>query len=485
MSLRVTPQTQRNQTLHRVQETNRKLSELTAEVGSGRRLRVASDHPTDLGVVLSNRVELSRLDVNLQNIRSASSTVEFGVQMLREANGILDKVATTIADAKSGSGTSDQTTITRIDQLLQRFLEIANTKQAGRHLFSGSASTTPYELVAPDGESATQRVVYRGNTDESAVRIGAGLDVATHIPGSQIFGPRIRTTGETRSFGGTGIQTGNDTDSGVGRSELFVRHTTTHFADGSGIAAGLSSPAGDTILGPLGTHELAIVDTSGTGTAGTISLNGGPEVTFTSSDTDLKIADASGAIVYVDTTTISAGFNGAIAVGGDGELVLDGSETPTTIDFSDSQAVMDGTTNRLVHVDTSTVTRVGTEIIDFAASDDIFGTLLAARNDMENAADLDTATRVSLLDRRLENVEDIRENLLQMIGQMSGQAENLSAYEQHTEDMQIQIQSLTSDLEDADAVTAIVQLQAHEHQYNLELALAARISNMSLLNFLR
>jgi flagellin-like hook-associated protein FlgL len=128
---------------------------------------------------------------------------------------------------------------------------------------------------------------------------------------------------------------------------------------------------------------------------------------------------------------------------------------------------------------------VGSAIVDFAASDDIFGTLLAARHDVKNTADVDKQTQMSLLDRRLENVEEIRENLLQMIGQMSGQAENLSAYKQHTEDMQIQIQTLTGELEDADAVSAIVELQAHEHQFNLELALAARISNMSLLNHLR
>ena len=485
MPLRVTPQTQRSQTLHRVQQTNRKLSDLTAEVGSGRRLRVPSDHPTDLGVVLANRVELSRLDVNLQNIRSASSTVEFSVQMLREANGILDKVASTIAEAKSGTGATGETVATRIDQLLERFLEIANTKQAGRHLFSGTASTAPYEMANTDDGGSTQRIVYRGNAQESAVMIGTGREVSTHIPGSQIFGPRVRSSGETLFFGDTGVASGSGTDSGSGRSELLIRHTATSYANGSGVAAGLSSPTGDTILGQLGTHELTIVDTSGTGTAGTISLNGGPEVPFTSNDTDLKVTSSDDTTIYVDTTAIVAGFDGVVAVGGDGELVLDGSDTTTAIDFSDNQAVMDNTSNRLLHVDSTEIMNVGSAIVDFAASDDIFGTLLAARHDVKNTADVDKQTQMSLLDRRLENVEEIRENLLQMIGQMSGQAENLSAYKQHTEDMQIQIQTLTGELEDADAVSAIVELQAHEHQFNLELALAARISNMSLLNHLR
>ena len=485
MPLRVTPQTQRSQTLHRVQQTNRKLSDLTAEVGSGRRLRVPSDHPTDLGVVLANRVELSRLDVNLQNIRSASSTVEFSVQMLREANGILDKVASQVAEAKSGTGATGDTIATRIDQLLERFLEIANTKQAGRHLFSGTASNTPYAVDTSNAGGSMQRIVYQGNQHESAVMIGTGREVSTHVPGSQIFGPRVRSSGETRFFGNTGVESGSGTDSGAGRSELLVRHTTTSYANGSGVAAGLSSPTGDTVLGQLGTHQLTIVDTSGTGTAGTISLNGGPEVPFTSNDTDLKVTGDASAIVYVDTTAIVAGFNNTIAVGGDGEFVLDGSGTTTAIDFSDNQIVLDNTTNRLLHVDSTNVTKVGSEILDFAASDDIFGTLVATRHDVKNTADLDKHVQMSLLDRRLENVEEIRENLLQMIGQISGQAENLSAYEQHTKDMQLQIQTLSGELEDADAVSAIVQLQAHEHQFNLELALAARISNMSLLNFLR
>ena len=65
-----------------------------------------------------------------------------------------------------------------------------------------------------------------------------------------------------------------------------------------------------------------------------------------------------------------------------------------------------------------------------------------------------------------------RLNLLQKIGELAGQAENLEAYGQNTEDMQLQMRMLTGELEDADPVSAIVGLQALEHQFNLELALA-------------
>jgi len=56
---------------------------------------------------------------------------------------------------------------------------------------------------------------------------------------------------------------------------LLIRHTATTYAAGSGVQPGTNSGAGDTILGALGQHRLHITDTSGNGSAGTISLDGG------------------------------------------------------------------------------------------------------------------------------------------------------------------------------------------------------------------
>src|SRR5262249_39694406 len=128
--------------------------------------------------------------------------------------------------------------------------------------------------------------------------------------GQAVFGATNR--GATTVIGTTGAKAGSGTDTATANTQLLVSHTLTTFASGSGVAAGTSSAAGDTIIGASGTHKLTINDTSGNGSAGTISLNGGPPVSYDSSQTNLKVQGPNGEVVYLDTTAMTPGFNGTI-----------------------------------------------------------------------------------------------------------------------------------------------------------------------------
>src|SRR5690606_13494775 len=135
---------------------------------------------------------------------------------------------------------------------------------------------------------------------------------------ADVFQPIAR--GKTLFLGGTGAAPGTGTDSALGRGTLIVSHTSTTYTAGSGVAAGTSSADGDTIIGPAGAHILTIEDTSGTGAFGTVSLNGGPPVSFTNGDTNLKVIGPLDEVVYLDTTAITAGFSGDVEITADGTL---------------------------------------------------------------------------------------------------------------------------------------------------------------------
>src|SRR5439155_11953260 len=100
-------------------------------------------------------------------------------------------------------------------------------------------------------------------------------------------------------------------------------HTSTTYQAGSGVQTGSGSAAGDTVIGPAGAHQLTIVDTSGTGAAGTVSLDGGPAVAFTNADTNLKVSGPNGQVVFVDTTAITANFNGTVNITANGTVSVD------------------------------------------------------------------------------------------------------------------------------------------------------------------
>ena len=127
---------------------------------------------------------------------------------------------------------------------------------------------------------------------------------------------------------------------------MTITHTGTTYAAGSGVQAGSSSASGDTILGPPGSHTLQITDTSGNGTAGTVSLDGGPPIAFTNGDTNLQVTNSSGDVVYINTSAITAGFNDSVAISTTGTMSVDGGATSTPITYAANQAVTDGADRR-------------------------------------------------------------------------------------------------------------------------------------------
>src|SRR5262249_3066919 len=146
----------------------------------------------------------------------------------------------------------------------------------------------PFAQVATSGGDV---VLYRGDERTTSVDLGDSLQIPLNVPGSQIFGGGGR--GATTYGGGAGAAAGTGNDRLVGTDRLPVAHAQTVLGDGllggtgdsvSGLRIGASSADGDTLLGPGGAHSITLVDTSGTGASGTVSLDGGAAVNWTSAD---------------------------------------------------------------------------------------------------------------------------------------------------------------------------------------------------------
>jgi flagellin-like hook-associated protein FlgL len=263
-----------------------------------------------------------------------------------------------------------------------------------------------------------------------------------------------------------------------------VRHTATSYAAGSGVAAGTQSATGDTILGPAGSHVLHLVDTSGTGASGTVSLNGGTTVSFTNAMTNLAVVGPGGETVYIDTSTITAGFSGDIAITATGSLSVDGGRTVTPISFSANQQVTDSLTGAVTNIDSSAIRRTGTDQVEYQGTADAFQTLLALRDDLRNTRQLSTSQLHDAMARRLTDLDRVSDNILQVVGEQSVQLENLDALAHRAQDLQVTAQQNVSDNSAADMAQVAIRLQNEQLMLQFTYAAVSRLLQQSFLDFI-
>ncbi|MBI5756901.1 MAG: flagellar hook-associated protein FlgL [Planctomycetales bacterium] len=485
--MRVTSESQTQQTIRNLQLNSANLAKLQDQLASGKRLRRASDGPADTVRVLENRAENNRLATHLDTIRDASSVLESSVNALKDARDVLGHVREIAVEANNPAHDpiATEALAHEIDVSLDQMLRVANRQLPdGRHLFGGTASNvTPFEVTAADGAGRPGRVSYRGSEQGSAVLISKAETVDTLIPGSRVFQTRDR--GATVFTGSTGAKAGTGTNSATGQGTLLVRHSLTTFAGTSGVAAGSSSATGDTIIGPAGAHVLTISDTSGTGATGTVSLNGGPPVTFTNTNTDLKVTGPQGEVISLNTTAITPGFSGPEPLTAAGTLSTDGGATSVVIDFSSNQIVTDGTSGAVTNVDSSRIRQAGIEQLNHSGTYDVFQLLIALRDDIRNTHGLSATDLANSLSNRLAELNHLDTGIVNAMGAQAVPAEYLGKLKDRIENIQLDLQQTTDDLESVDYSKVIVELQKQQNLYEMSLSMAARVNSLTLADFLR
>jgi flagellar hook-associated protein 3 len=486
MDLRVTPQVLVNQTLASVRRHFGRLGNLQQQASTGIRLLRASDGPSTTVAVLSNKAQTLRLETYLTNIAEARASLNVTVSALNEAGQILTGARQTALEAShaTNDASSLESLAQQVDSLINRLLAVANTEHNGRFVFAGTATQVqPFSVQSSDTQGRPLSVRYGGSLERSAILVGRSLGVDVLYPGSHAF---QRIDREATIFtGSTGAAPGTGTDSAVTQGTLVVRHTMTTYAAGSGVQAGTSSPSGDTIIGPAGAHRLTIIDTSGTGSSGTVSLDGGAAVAFTSGDTNLKVTAPHGDVVFIDTTNITPGFSSDVNITADGTLSVDNGASEIAIDFSANQVVTDSSTGAVTNVDSSQIRRAGTEHLEFTGTYDAFQILIALRDDLRNSRGLAAADQAESISARIAELDRVRTSVLDLVGEQSSSLQNLDALERRAQELKLETEKLTGELESADLSEVVLRVQEEQNLLQLTFAAAARIFDQSLLDFLR
>ena len=485
MSFRVTPNILTTQSLTYQQRHASQLARLQEQITSGQRINRPSDDPTGTRKVLATVAEMNHREADLTNIAATRATLNHSFTNLQDAGLLFVRAKEIALSAQQSTEPLElEHLANEVDGLLERLLAIANSSHDGESLFGGAKTDAPpfSKQTAPDSSTIVQ-VDYAGSVIRAETVVGKGIEVDRIYSGDGVFQQTAR--GATLLIGGSGAASGAGTDTSVGSGRLTIRHSLTTYAGASGIQAGTSSAAGDTIIGPSGAHTLSIVDTSGTGTSGTVSLNGGPAIPFSSTDTDLRVEGPAGESVFVDTSGITPGFSGSVDIQADGTLSVDDGLTEVALDYSTNQVLTHGIDQSITHIDSSGIRNAGVDGIEYGGTSGAFEMLIELRDALRNPNVPDSPEWHAAIARRIGDIDRVHDHLLSVTGEQAVTLQQLDVLEQRYEIMQLEGERIVGELASTDLSEVAIRMQQEQTLLEMTLASSARLFDQSILDFLR
>jgi flagellar hook-associated protein 3 FlgL len=457
-----------------IQRNQRASIRAQEQLSSGLRILRPSDDPTGAARSLSLLRRLADVGRFDRSIAAGRATVDTATSELQSASDLLSEAREVLVQAMNGTLTQEDrdSLAVEFDLLHAQLLEIANARSGDRYVFGGTATG------APPWREEGGRVRYFGDRESQILRVGNEVDVAINVPGSELFG-RFEPTGAIYA-GLTGAAPGTTADEGSGFATLRLRHDATD--PGSLASVGIALLAGGASDTLLGAHDL-VIDTA----AGTIRLGSGPAVELPAAGdpalAHVTVANALGGELHLDLTGFTGG-DFTTTVTGQGSASLDGT-TFTPIDFADGDFLLrDEAAGIVLHVDATGIGRAGDELVSFGGTANLFDVLSGIAADLRNPDGLAHPELLQRLDRRLDELDRNQENVLVGLGVLGARSQRLASASERSADVELQLESLLSDVRDADFATVALDLARSEQTLQLAQASGARLLQNTLLNFL-
>jgi len=451
------------------------IARLQEMAATGSRVNRASDAPADAMRILQYRSAANTLEVYGKNLQSVTDVRESAANVFDSLSTSMSRVRTLAAQADSGTySVRDRTPIAQeIDALLEQAVAFANTNDRGQYIFGGGSAQAPYVVRRENGRIVG--VDYVGGSQNQSVPVVAGVEYGTIFVGNEVF----QSTGRKPPvfLGQTGAKPGSGTSNVRGDVWLTATHESTSYQGASGIAAGASSAAGDTILG---THHTLTVDQAGQ----TLRLDQGAAVAFTGTETDLKLTNESGDIVYVDTRSVQAGFQGDVQIDATGRLSIDDGATSVSAASGSNVAVTDSRSGTILYVDTTAMDRVGTEPVHSGGTYDVFNALISVRDAVLNNHGMSAAQQTAWLEKAMDGLTEASDGLTQAVTSNGAQLQVMSSLKDSTKNMSDNSRQQADALENADIIDVASDLARRQVLYEMSLSTASRLLSMSLLNYM-
>lgn len=481
MVFRVTQLALQNQALQYTAQHNAKIFRIQQQLTSGLRFVRPSEEPIPFQQVAKLRNQFGKLQIELDTIRSAESILNNSVSQLTEVSNLITTVTTLVQQGIQATDATDAEALAQeAEGVLSQLQSIANSLFKGEYVYGGTKTNRPpFEFSSPVIAGRSLTVQYLGSRNNGEVLVGDQLFVDNYYNGLQIFGSGQRQP--TQILGNTGARLGTGTDTVASRANLDVTRGPFFINGTSGIDMA-ERPLNASVIGEF---QVTVNDLSGDGSFGTISVNGGPAINFDSSQNALPVTTPAGQTIHFDMTAINPGYSGTFDVVASGFLSIDGGLSRTEIDFSSNQVVTDSASGQFVTIDSSSITRTGTDFLEFPGTSNAFQVVYNVINDLRNTRGLSSVAVAESLDQQLGELEDVRQRILFAIGQQSTSLRTLEGIELRKDQLSLQLQSDASEIQGTDFAQAALELTNAQALLEYSFAVTAQINAVSILDFLR
>lgn len=487
MTVRTTPLALYTRTLHDLQRSYGRLAQAQIDMASGKRLHVVSDGPADAARTLGTRNALLKTLQARDSISAAGFATQNQAEVLESISSALSAARAKAEGAANGINSKAElkTFANEIDGLLEEIVAKANTQLEGRYLFSGSKVNTP-PILTKTSNGSIHSVSYGGDDLTRMVRLGPYDTKPIDVSGLEAFFSTDR--GPSNYAGPSGLKgTVGANDTMTGTAKLIVAHTATTLGDGalgsggdtaSGIQPGVSS-ASDTIVG---NHTLSVTTDPLNGDR-FLSLDGGDKVKFDGPETDLQLEAPGGGVIHVDVSAFSPGFEGDVAIVGDGTIAVEGG-TPQPLSFQSDFTLDDGN-GRVVHVDTSAIQRTGENLVVFPGTESMFDVLIGLRDDINSAGGFPSEGLANRIQARLSSLDRNRDTMLGSLAEVGSRGATFERLANSLSLFEVSLEERLGELEGTDVFDGSIAISKAESAYQAALAVTGKLTNLpSLLNFL-
>jgi flagellar hook-associated protein 3 FlgL len=164
--------------------------QLQTQISTGQRIQKPEDDPTGMSVALRLQAETSRVNQYGNNLASLQNTANTAIGAMQQLKTISDRAGeiATLADDHTKTPAELQTYAREVNQMIQQAVQLANSKDAGHFLFSGTKNDTAPFTAVTDSDGNVTAVNYQGNTNASQKEIAEDTTVTIDAPGANTSG---------------------------------------------------------------------------------------------------------------------------------------------------------------------------------------------------------------------------------------------------------------------------------------------------------
>ena len=172
--------------LRQVNNTRERINILQRNLATGKRINQISDDPANIESVLRYQEMLKINQRYEENINNVVEFLTFTSNALNDSADIIAKVKELAIQGVDSNGADEfQAIVEQVDELLQKLVDVANTRFKGRYVFGGAnVSTAPFTISA---DLSTVTANPQGIDGKLKVEITHGRRDTYNITGQEAF----------------------------------------------------------------------------------------------------------------------------------------------------------------------------------------------------------------------------------------------------------------------------------------------------------